>query len=332
MVGTKTKLKVSDLTRYALLICGVTALTGCGGSQPPIGAPGAMPQTSAIATHTKRGKSWILHNASGGDLIYAVEGCGGTCVFSYPAGKLVGTLDKPEAGATSDCVDSDGNIFITADSAIYEYAHGGTIPVATLSVPGNQALGCSVDPRSGNLAVVFRGSGADVAVFPNATGNPTLYDSQIDSRYCGYDDQGNLFVDGYHNQSSTLAELVSGASSFKSYSLDYSIGNPGQVQWDGKYITWESATPAQPIISQLVISGSTATIISSVRLKNVKRWAQASWIFGDKVVAPYSKHGALTKWLAVWNYSTGKLTKQITDFGEYKKEHDLQAATLSVAP
>jgi hypothetical protein len=29
-------------------------LAGCGGSQPPVGAPGAMPQSRAIATHAER--------------------------------------------------------------------------------------------------------------------------------------------------------------------------------------------------------------------------------------------------------------------------------------
>jgi hypothetical protein len=32
-------------------------LAACGGSQPPIVAPGAMPKTFAIATHADRGKS-----------------------------------------------------------------------------------------------------------------------------------------------------------------------------------------------------------------------------------------------------------------------------------
>jgi hypothetical protein len=35
-------------------------LAGCGGSQLPIGAPGAMSQTSALAMRTERGKSWAL--------------------------------------------------------------------------------------------------------------------------------------------------------------------------------------------------------------------------------------------------------------------------------
>jgi hypothetical protein len=47
-----------------VLSVGVAALlAGCGGSQPPIDAPGAMAQTSAIATHADRGKSWMLPEA-----------------------------------------------------------------------------------------------------------------------------------------------------------------------------------------------------------------------------------------------------------------------------
>ena len=49
----------------ALSICAVAALlAGCSGSQPPIGATGAMPQTSAVATHADRGKSWMLPGTS----------------------------------------------------------------------------------------------------------------------------------------------------------------------------------------------------------------------------------------------------------------------------
>jgi hypothetical protein len=39
---------------------------GCGASQPPIGAPGAMPQGTRIATHAEHGKSWMLPEAKGG--------------------------------------------------------------------------------------------------------------------------------------------------------------------------------------------------------------------------------------------------------------------------
>jgi hypothetical protein len=43
-------MKISDFGRYALSSCvAATMLAGCGGSQPPIGAPGAMPQSSTNA-------------------------------------------------------------------------------------------------------------------------------------------------------------------------------------------------------------------------------------------------------------------------------------------
>jgi len=43
-------MKSIDLGRYALSSCVVAAmLAGCGGSQPPIAAPGAMPQSRAVA-------------------------------------------------------------------------------------------------------------------------------------------------------------------------------------------------------------------------------------------------------------------------------------------
>ena len=188
-------MKAPDFIRYALTGCVATAmLAGCGGSQPPIGASGAMSQTLAVATQADRGTSWIAPAKSSGALIYAVGGCGGTCVVSNPAGELVGTLPTGGAGI---CSDSGGNVFIADDNNVVEYAHGGTSPIATLSLPGDDAAGCSVDPTTRNLAVVFVGSGGDIAIFADAAGMPTLYNSGLESLYCGYDNNGNLFVDGF---------------------------------------------------------------------------------------------------------------------------------------
>jgi hypothetical protein len=58
-------MKSSFLSSYTLSACAAAAvLAGCGGSQPPIGAPGAKPQASRIATRADRGKSWMLPEAS----------------------------------------------------------------------------------------------------------------------------------------------------------------------------------------------------------------------------------------------------------------------------
>jgi hypothetical protein len=52
------------LARSAFSIATAAALlAGCGESQPPIGVPGAMPQSRRNAAHTERSGSWTLPEA-----------------------------------------------------------------------------------------------------------------------------------------------------------------------------------------------------------------------------------------------------------------------------
>ena len=44
-----------------MLCAGIGILAGCGGSQPPIGAPGAMTQSRPIATHAKHSGHLVVH-------------------------------------------------------------------------------------------------------------------------------------------------------------------------------------------------------------------------------------------------------------------------------
>jgi hypothetical protein len=157
-------MKNLGLGRYALCSCVAAALlAGCGGSQPPIGASGAMPQTSAIATHTTHGKSWMLPEARGRNLLYVSSGSS-VYVYTYPRAKMVGVLADFEA-TRGECVDKAGDVFIIDHYAgVDEYAHGGTSPIAMLDPPWSFNLGCSVDPTTGNLAVT--GGGDAVTIFP----------------------------------------------------------------------------------------------------------------------------------------------------------------------
>ena len=56
-------MKSLGLSRYALTM-GVAAamLAGCGGSQPPIDAPGAMPQTSALVARTNSANYKVVYS------------------------------------------------------------------------------------------------------------------------------------------------------------------------------------------------------------------------------------------------------------------------------
>ena len=136
-------------SRFALSGCIAAALlAGCGGSQPPIGAPGAMPQTSAIATHADRGKSWMLPEAKSEDLLY-VSAYSDVLVYTYPGGKQVGDL-KGFTSAAGECVDSKGNVFITAfkPRGANEYAHGGTKRIGHFQADAIP-LACAINPKSG---------------------------------------------------------------------------------------------------------------------------------------------------------------------------------------
>lgn len=101
------------------------------------------------------------------------------------------------------CVDSKQNIYVTDDSvggaeAVFEYAHGGTVPIRIFGV-GGYPEDCAIDPTTGDLAVtVFVFNGEFVAIFRKARGKPSVY---TDTGFgfmnaCTYDSNGNLFVDG----------------------------------------------------------------------------------------------------------------------------------------
>jgi hypothetical protein len=199
-------------------------LAGCGGAG--IGSTGTVPSGAIDAVQSRAPRV----DLGSGDLIYATGGCGGACVFSYPRGELVGSLSLT-GGVRGDCSDSAGNVFITNDYQVLEYAHGATSPSQTLSVPGGQASSCAIDPVTGNLAVVIDDGDKNIAIYPDAQGTPALYSSHLTSVACGYDNAANLFVSGVGRSANAISELPNGASDFSVLSVGGKLGNPGQVPW-----------------------------------------------------------------------------------------------------
>jgi hypothetical protein len=93
----------------------VALLAGCGGSQPPVGAPGAMPQTSPIATHADRGKSWMLPEAKSGLYISEYNNRSDAVVLGYPANNRrngPATCSESIRYARSIAVDMKGNLIV----------------------------------------------------------------------------------------------------------------------------------------------------------------------------------------------------------------------------
>lgn len=196
------------------------------------------------------------------------SGGGYVSVYSYPRANLVGTLTDfvNPAGA---CADNMGDIFITDTNArdIVEYAHGGSQSITTLGDSG-QPVGCAVDPITGNLAVA--NLGGTVAIYRNARGiaKYVYFSTEGDAYYCGYDDSGNLFVDGLSYQGLDdlfqLAQLPRGKRNFEVISINQTVDSPGQVQWDGKYLAVGDAE--QHLIYRVNVTGTSGVVEKTVQL------------------------------------------------------------------
>jgi hypothetical protein len=326
-------MKGFDFGRFALSMGAAAAmLAACGGSQPPIGAPGAVPQSRAIATHAERGRSWM--RGTNDDLLYATSEHGGLFYYSYPKIELLGEITV-NASAAGLCSDPSGDVFFPTSvfgsytGVIYEYAHGGTQPIAMLSDPG-VPNGCAVDPVTGNLAVanVQDSSSSnpyvpngDVAIYSGAKGTPTMYYSQSVPafEFCGYDSSGNLYLSSYdaNDKQGVLVRLASGSSNFRVINVNKRIafGTPPSVQWDGQYMTISSLenekSPAY--IYRLSISGSSATVIGTVKLSDAREHQAGQIVINGKSVIAMAGPGHRNFYS--WKYPdggmSGKRTKTI---------------------
>jgi hypothetical protein len=312
-------LETFALTRYAVSIGAAAALlAACGGSQPPTGATGAMAQTSAIATHADRGKSWMLPEAKSADLLY-VSGVENVLVYSFPKGKLVGTLTSFPYSPQGLCSDRHGNVFFVGEgkqsqSLIYEYAHGGSDPITTLTDPG-LGLGCGVDPQTGDLAVTnLRSSGSNyygnIAVYRHARGKPTIYsDPNVSGFYfCAYDDAGNLFADNA-NSDDLISELPKGGTTLTEITLSQAIF-PASIQWNGNSLaisSWCCGKQGDIPVYQVQVSGSSGTVTGPTLLSSAddrRGLGFQLWIQGKIIAGPDRAQGQ-RDFLNFWRYPRG---------------------------
>jgi hypothetical protein len=282
-------------SRYVLSIGAAAALAACSQAAPPIGAR-VIPQSRAIAAQPDHAGSWVLPEAATSDLLYVGNLGQGLSMYTYPEGKLVGVVKNPNFSyLAGECVDSSGSVFVAnlGNNEIFEYRHGSKKLLQTLDAPtGYNTIDCSVDPTTGNLAVSLlhgrRDRTGGVAIYPHAQGSPQIYTTPRIRRYyfCGYDDKGNLFVDGrpsvgyFH-----LAELPAGSSKFVDIQLNQKIGIPGSVLWHGKYLA--VGDQYAPDVYEFRIKGSRGTLVITTPLSGIEPHLTADrafWIQGKRIV------------------------------------------------
>jgi hypothetical protein len=294
-------------------------LASCSGS--PIETANVGPQLLARERDAALGRHWMAPRAAKSSSLLYVTGslAGGsnnTYVFSYPDGRLVGELG---AGGTAICSNAHGDVFVSDQNTneVLEYAHGAPGPKQTLYLPGgptDYVWSCSVDALTGNLAVVFgcdNPCASGVAVFEDAKGSPTTYtySDGTTNTFCGYDNEGNLFVDTFSK--SELLELPKGGSGLISLELSGLSGFPWQVQWDGGHIAIEDHDKPGSIY-RIAISGSSATVVGTTRIEGITGEARASWIQDDHIVIPFNLHVGKGHYsIGIWKYPAGGTVTRI---------------------
>lgn len=312
-------------SRYALTMGAAAAiLAGCGGSQPPIGATGAMTAATARQgrSHRRVMRQFLYlaeHKLVSSGFAYQ------TSIVSYPDGHDVANI----ANFGQMCRDSSGDVYIDNGSAISEYSPGGANPIAQVALPNEvYGSGCAVDPITGNIAV----GGAQLesskpvgwlGVYPTLNGSPSIYTSPFMQNfiYCGYDDEGNLFLSGYHDYGTWLNELPKDQNQFTILSAPHGP-TFGPIQWDGQYITIENAWKglrhsSRMAIYRLTVAGSSVNVVGKTPLDspNGPDEAQFSWIQGNTVVKPYGSTSHNDE-VGLWHYPRGgrKPYKVLTGF------------------
>jgi hypothetical protein len=261
-------------------------------------------------------------NRQRSDLLYVSNNpTGKLLVFSYPDGESVGDVQVPSGGPVGLCSDSTGDVFVATqgssnESNIYEYAHGGSQPIATLSDPG-LSNGCAVDPTTGNLAVTNYftpagpSQGGDVAIYQVASGDWTTYsDPNLGVfGWCAYDDAGNLYVDG--NNFSIIDELTPGGSGLSEITLTETI-HPASMEWTAgslAVVSEPDGSHGSDLVYQVAISGSEGIVSGPAVLRTkADRTSEGQfWIQGRAIIGPGHGEGRNrgNTLLEFWPYPKG---------------------------
>jgi hypothetical protein len=210
-------------------------------------------------------------------------------IFDYPKGdRQIGSITGDGGqGCTNVLYGYGKGIFwnVGGQTQLTEYKVPET-PIKTLpfaySFPSSCAMNTSGDLAVGVLYASGPGGG-DVVIFKNATGSPKVYTTALDEEFFdGYDNQGNLFADGFTGDRSgfALVELPKGSSKFVTIKTSNTVGFPGSVQWDGTYLTVFDQNAGATY--RYTVSGTTATLKGTVHLNGSSDCAQ-TWIVPNLV-------------------------------------------------
>lgn len=203
------------------------------------------------------------------------------------------------------CVDASQDVYVVdggAANTIYEYKHGGRTPIKKLTDSYGFPLGCSIDPKTGNLAVTDIANTSsqepgNLIIFQHASGAAQEQSVTNMSVYYfpTYDSSGDLFVDGV--QSTGGAEIAmqpQGRHFWKILRFRFYYEEAFGMQWDGHYVAICDPTTKPNTLYEFSISGGSGFLKGTTTLKYDEDTYQF-WIgpySGHTRVAATNGHGA----------------------------------------
>ena len=328
-------------SRHAMAFSAALAfLVGCTGApQPtPLGTEPASYSPfdgSSPAVRPNGSKSWMLPEAQKQpSLLYiSNSGTASVTVYTYLNGSgllLVGVLTGFSL-PTGMCTDNAGNVCIPdyGTRKIFEYAHGGTSPIFTITEHSGFPYDCAVDPTTGNLAVAnqhpngkYQAFG-NVVVYPKGSRTGRVYstsDGFRDVYFVTYDNKSNLYVDAnpcdpsscyYGGGPPGLFVLAKGGAAFTQLTLS------GATLYQPIAINWIKPTLLlgdQNFQNQgtngaykVFISGSKATVVGTLPFNGTQQ-AYGFWRRAGRVIVP-DHTGNVVR---IYNLSDGSLFSTLT--------------------
>jgi hypothetical protein len=192
-----------------VVVCAAAMLAGCGGSQPPIGAPGAMPQTAAQQSLSAQRIAIAAQGSGGspeykftGPLVYVTNYTSNNLTVYHARAKNpapIAVISDSLGAPSGDCLDSHGTLYVANQPAsnsgwISEYSLGKTTTSRIITTGINTPSFCAID-GNGNLWVTNIG-GPNVTEYLYGSKKPHAVISKGLAFPVGIaiDHSGNLYV------------------------------------------------------------------------------------------------------------------------------------------
>jgi sugar lactone lactonase YvrE len=202
-------------------------LAGCGGSQPPIGAAGAMPQRSVALHHVTHSASWMSAKVNYRHPWLYVADTTKSNIYIYDldhGASQIGEISAGLGGPFGMTIDGSGNLYVANQNIpgnVAIYPPGKTKPTLTLSEDLYVPQGVAVD-SGGNVWITNReydGGQSGIAVFPPGETTPSAYiTSNLIQKPIEdfFDQEGNLY---FSDQDTGVSEIARGSQQVASLEL-----------------------------------------------------------------------------------------------------------------